>query len=72
MIASDRDEHELYDLAADPGETVDLAPGRPDDVARLRERLAIWVRAESRAPGTFEPVADPEAIEALRELGYVD
>jgi arylsulfatase len=29
---------ELYDVAADPTETRDLAPGRPDAVARLAER----------------------------------
>lgn len=29
----------LYDIAADPGELVDLVEARPDDVRRLRDRL---------------------------------
>lgn len=33
---------ELYDLAADPHETRNLAAERPDDVARLRRRLDAW------------------------------
>ena len=33
---------ELYDLAADPHETQNLAPAKPDDVARLRHRLDQW------------------------------
>jgi arylsulfatase A len=33
---------ELYDLAADPGETRDLAAGRPDDLARLTAAFAAW------------------------------
>ena len=33
---------ELFDLAADPGETNDLAAARADTTARLRARLAAW------------------------------
>lgn len=33
---------ELYDLAADIGETRDLSDSRPQDVLRLRGRLANW------------------------------
>jgi uncharacterized sulfatase len=33
---------ELYDLRADPDESTDLAPFRPNDVARLRIRLDGW------------------------------
>lgn len=33
---------ELYDVAADPKEERNLAPDRPDDVARLRARLDDW------------------------------
>jgi arylsulfatase A-like enzyme len=36
---------ELYDLAADPGESRDLAAERPGEVARLRGQLLTW-RAE--------------------------
>jgi arylsulfatase A-like enzyme len=35
---------ELYDLAADPGETNNLAKEHPDVVNRLRARLNTWRR----------------------------
>jgi arylsulfatase A len=42
---------ELYDLAADPGETRDLAPTRPAEVERLRRRLQEWrVMVGARVP----------------------
>ncbi|MGH8021761.1 MAG: sulfatase [Opitutaceae bacterium] len=34
----------LYDLAADPGEKNDVAPGRPADTNKLRTRLHAWYR----------------------------
>ncbi|MFA6544051.1 MAG: arylsulfatase [Limisphaerales bacterium] len=34
--------HELYDIAADPGETKDLAAAHPDVVAKLREQYEAW------------------------------
>ena len=37
------EEHaDLYDLAADPGETTDLSAREPERVAALRARLAAW------------------------------
>lgn len=50
---------ELYDVVDDPGETHDLSAERPEDVARLRARMAAWreatgalmpSRPEDRAP----------------------
>ena len=35
---------ELYDLAAEPGETSDLSANMPEATARLRERLHAWRR----------------------------
>jgi len=72
LIVSDRDEVELYDLGTDPGETRDLAGERPEEVERLRERLEAWMAEGSRQLERFTPEADPEALKALRELGYVD
>jgi arylsulfatase A-like enzyme len=40
---------ELYDLASDPGETVNLAESRPDQVSWLRERLAEAAAADRDA-----------------------
>lgn len=65
-------DEELYDLADDPGETRNLVDERPDDVARLRERLGAEL-------ADFEPLVvqdaeapDEEELDALRSLGYVD
>ena len=42
LIYQSRDRQwELYDLAADPGESVNLFSQRPDDAARLMARLAL-------------------------------
>lgn len=63
---------ELYDLSGDPGERVDLAAARTSDLAALR-RLALDFRAASartRPAPSGEPLS-PEALEALRALGYV-
>jgi arylsulfatase A-like enzyme len=46
---------ELYDLAADPGESKDLAGERAQDVARLRGRLARWRESVSAQMPTPNP-----------------
>jgi len=59
---------ELYDLAADPGESANLAATRPADLDRLRGILAgirKGERAVSRGP------EEASAVERLRALGYV-
>jgi arylsulfatase A-like enzyme len=57
------DRVELFDLAVDPGETMDLAADRPDTVARLRASLAGWrlgIDAEMpRSNPDFQPKAAP-------------
>jgi tetratricopeptide (TPR) repeat protein len=60
---------ELYDLAADPGQTADKSAMAPADLARLRRGLQSYVeklkvRGQARAPA-------PEAAEAARSLGYL-
>jgi tetratricopeptide (TPR) repeat protein len=57
---------ELYDLAADPGETRNLAGGRAADVERMRSALA----AARRAARSSQASADPAVAERLRALGY--
>ncbi|MCU0253119.1 MAG: sulfatase [Acidobacteria bacterium] len=65
---------ELYDLGADPQEQRDLA----DTEAALRDRLAAALQraldaVPARAGEASETVpADPELIERLRSLGYLD
>ncbi|MDX1642789.1 MAG: sulfatase-like hydrolase/transferase [Thermoanaerobaculia bacterium] len=63
---------ELYDVVADPGETVDLAAERPDDLRRLRRRLAEL--EEAFPPPVVAAVRrelDGETAARLRSLGYL-
>ncbi len=61
----------LFDLAADPGERVDVAAAHPEAVAALRRLLAEATAAGPVAPA---PAAEPDRrlLEELRALGYVD
>lgn len=59
----------LFDLGADPGERRDLAPQRPDDVARLRQRLEAW-RARYPTPTTIDVPLDAQTRRDMRALGY--
>ena len=67
----------LYDLAADPGETTDVAAAHPEVVAELRGRLeALRERCEAAAErfsgGDGELHLSPEQIRALEAIGYTD
>jgi arylsulfatase A-like enzyme len=59
---------ELYDLAADPAETVNLY--RPDDprAVELSQRLSSWVAA--MPPRKAPTKLDKSTIERLKSLGY--
>jgi arylsulfatase A-like enzyme len=68
------DRWEVYDLAADPGEQRDLwgsAALPRKTVDGMAGELARWSRSE---PGTGVPEAptDPQVLERLKSLGYVD
>jgi arylsulfatase A-like enzyme len=67
----------LYDVAADPDETRNVIVERPEVAASLRAALDAWLATHPhyRAAAGHERDADPaepEEIEALRSLGYVD
>jgi arylsulfatase A-like enzyme len=70
--------YRLYDLAADPGERDDRAPGETAEEARefaeLKELLASELEEALRdAPAAQEQLElSPEAEQALRALGYVE
>jgi arylsulfatase A len=49
----ERDREELYRIAEDPFETVDLAAEHPEEVARLRKRMQRWI-ARAKAPPRIE------------------
>jgi choline-sulfatase len=64
---------ELYDVANDPGETVNLAAKHPDRVADMREQLRGLI-AESEPVASSRAEASPlDAVTAARlaALGYV-
>lgn len=65
---------ELYDLAADPGETRDLASAETATAIRLRGALEGLLRVErnrvSSKPST-EPTLSADVLQKLGALGYV-
>ncbi|MEN8159377.1 MAG: sulfatase-like hydrolase/transferase, partial [Myxococcota bacterium] len=63
----------LYDRAADPGETENVADRFPDELAALRAALRGVVAETRRHAGVAEPVRLPAESEAeLRALGYIE
>ena len=63
---------ELYDLAGDPEETMNLAEQRTDITARMHADLSARLRAfEALAAGGARREVDPATRELLRSLGYV-
>jgi hypothetical protein len=68
----------LFDLAADPGETTDLAATDPETVARLGAELDAWTSSLGLPPidapldVEIAPAVDPGAQERPRALGYVE
>jgi len=62
---------ELYDLARDPGETLNLYGSEPARAEQMRRMLQAWAtRPRSRLP-TLDFTTDPETLERLRSLGYI-
>lgn len=60
---------ELYDLAADPGQRRDLSTTESRETRRLLRELAAF-RPQARAGPAAAPL-DPELVESLRALGYL-
>jgi len=66
-------EIELYDVIADPMETLNLADSQPDIVTRLKRELARIISATGpikEAPGR-QPRYSEEELRSLRSLGYI-
>lgn len=65
---------ELYDLAADPGETRDLAGSNPALAGELRESASRWLAAcrEATVPPDETKELDERTRERLRAIGYLD
>ena len=60
---------ELYDLAADPGEQVNLAQKEPARAAQLADELNAALAQPRKAPEL--PQVDPEERRQLQALGYL-
>jgi len=69
----ERNEIELYDLDADPGETRDVHDEHPDVVDRLRNEMEDY-RETARSTDTDLPeVEESDAVkQRLRDLGYTE
>jgi len=70
--------HELYDLKKDPGERINISADNPDKVQELEElmnRINPNRAREGMDPGTpsstIDLSLDPEILESLRSLGYI-
>lgn len=70
LVFDDRSAAELYELERDPGMEHDLAPDRPERVARMLGRARERIEGE-RSDAPVEALHVPEATAArLRALGY--
>ncbi|MFN7979613.1 MAG: sulfatase-like hydrolase/transferase [Vicinamibacterales bacterium] len=65
---------ELYDLAADPGETRDLSATQPATARKLRAALEAVLRAEREKATATDATAEipAEMLQKLGALGYVN
>jgi arylsulfatase A-like enzyme len=62
----------LYDLAADPGETRDVASERRAEAQRLHAALAAWLARTEGLPVDERTRQAAEAARRLRSVGYLD
>jgi choline-sulfatase len=64
---------ELYDLKADPGESVNLHDSRPEVVRRLRGEMETVIERQVALPPDTgpRPAVDREARQKLQSLGYL-
>lgn len=64
---------ELFELRADPGEKIDLAQQRPEEVRRLREPLLRWIESREGPLSSGESRRQAEEAEKrLRAVGYLN
>lgn len=72
LIKSADGQRELYDLIADPGEQHNLIDELPDEAQRLSAYVRDWLEKTPAyaSPASGERLVSPEALEALRSLGY--
>ena len=64
-------ERELFDLASPEGEGVNAIDRYPSVAAELRQRLRAKFAGQSAAPRSRGEL-DPDVVEELREMGYIE
>jgi hypothetical protein len=63
--------HELYDVAKDPGEAMNLIDSKDPTLVALVEKMLLEVDLRAvRPPGPAQPLTE-DAKERLRALGYL-
>jgi len=68
---SESGQRELYDLAEDPAEQQDLSKARPklaDELSALMGQFFVHPNEDPANPLDL----DPETVERLQELGYIE
>ncbi len=73
----DRGSEQLFDTAADPGETRDVGPEQPAALASMRARVRDWTAACAPLAARFAPhgpgvLPEADTVRQLRALGYVE
>lgn len=64
---------ELFDLVADPWQSRNLVEDRPDVAQELEGRLAAWTEwLSSKVTTTSSVDVDPETLDQLRRMGYLE
>ena len=66
------DLQELFHLEEDPTESVDLSAANAHLVSSLESMLRAWITETVRDEVGHHLNADPDALEHMRELGYID
>jgi hypothetical protein len=70
LIYGTEGNRELYDLAADPGETRNLAQSDPERTEALHQIGTTWEADTPDTPPRYDAI-DKERAKGLRGLGYV-
>lgn len=65
---------ELYDIESDPAQARNIVEERPDVAQEMEEMLAVWSQSlAGRVPTAAGSVdVDPETMEQLRRMGYIE
>ena len=71
LITTSNGNRELFDLAADSGESRNLFSVRPEVAQRMRADLRLWIKTMPRLNQPKSQV-DKQSLQVLRGLGYLN